>query len=236
MEIKPKVNAGVVSYAEGIYEVRITAPAGTEVFVMCGAAIFGRHKFARFRIADTMADGSALDPNVDVITPAFSATDTLGQHVITVASYNDTDGATGDPKHHHIADSSSRGPLRDFSNPASPLPRIATKPDLAAPGEKISSAESADTSSRPIVPTPAWLSGVRFVDKSGTSMAAPFVAGLVALMLDKKNDLNITEARTALTAGAATRPGVNPAPPSTAHTNAYGAGMVNGLESHRVTP
>lgn len=228
LSVFPKVVGSTVSYAEGFYEVRITAPAGTEVFAMGGLAGFARGKFVILRVADTMADGvTALDPSIDV-TSEYTSVDTFGQHVITVAAYDDEPGAS----QHHIASFSSRGPLRDFSDPPGSKPVIATKPDLAAPGVDIMAAESADTKARPLVPTADWLNGIRFVEKDGTSMATPFVAGVVALMLDKKNDLNVTEARAALTTAAAGRPGVNPAPPGTAHERAYGAGMVDGRESH----
>jgi len=234
--VAPKVSGATVSYAEGIYEVRIKAPKDTELFAMCAVRPFAPKKFVTFRIASTMADGvTALHPNIGV-TSEFSATDTLGQHVITVASYNDTDGVAANAEHHKIAASSSRGPLRDFSNPTGSLPLIATKPDIAAPGVKIKSAESANTQSRPLAPTAAWLDGVRFIEMSGTSMAAPFITGVVALMLDKDPDLNVTQVRTALTTGAAGRPGKDPAPPGDAHKNAYGSGMVDGLKSHQSTP
>ena len=78
---------------------------------------------------------------------------------------------------------------------------IATKPDIAAPGVKINSAKSR-ASDPGIVHIPDWLDGNRFEELQGTSMAAPMITGVVALMFDKKPDLTTTQVRTHL-AGAA---------------------------------
>jgi subtilisin family serine protease len=111
---------------------------------------------------------------------------------------------------------------------------IADKPDIAAPGVDIMSADGIDTEppAPPAVRLPPFYQGIRFTSKQGTSMATPMVAGVIALMLDKKGDLNITEARAAL--HAAPRPVVNPStvPDS---TNAYGRGRVDALTSHSNT-
>jgi subtilisin family serine protease len=60
-------------------------------------------------------------------------------------------------------------------------------------------------------------------------MAAPIVAGVIALMLDKKPDLNTDQVRTHLT--AITGPPVKPT--GADGDRAYGKGMVNALESHK---
>jgi hypothetical protein len=60
-------------------------------------------------------------------------------------------------------------------------------------------------------------------------MSAPVVAGVIALMLDKKSDLNTTEVRTILS--GASRAAVNPSAPP-ASTHAYGSGMMDALTSH----
>ena len=233
-DVLPKENVGAISYHDGIYEMRITAPAGTKIYAMGDISGWGSGLWVRFEIASRMQDGSAPDAGI-VVTTESTITDPLGQHVITAAAYDDTNGVAADPDHHAIAGFSSRGPLRDFSDPPGSLPPIANKPDIAAPGVKIDAALSQDTNLMgPMLPS--WYAGVRFTEKSGTSMAAPMVAGVIALMLDKKPDLSTTEARNILAAAATARPGVNPAPPGADHQNAYGTGMIDALPSHTNTP
>lgn len=74
----------------------------------------------------------------------------------------------------NLTDFSSRGPTSDG--------RI--KPDISAPGYKIMSAKANTTSS--------------YVAYSGTSMATPFTAGTVALMLDANPNLTPTQVKSKL--------------------------------------
>jgi subtilisin family serine protease len=227
--VTPKETAGTITYPTGIYEMRIKAPTDTEIFVMCGERFWARAKKVVFGIASTLANGDPLDSNIHV-TSRFSATDTLGKRVITVAAYDDKDGATG-PSQGEIWPPSSRGPLRNFSNPTSPLALAADKPDIAAPGVHIMAAKGRDSE-----PT-LWqflsgLFGLRFTTKKGTSMSAPIVSGVIALMLNKKPDLNIDEVRHFLLGPA--RAAVDPHTPPDS-TEAYGSGMVDALQSHRDT-
>ncbi|MEM2118506.1 MAG: S8 family peptidase [Candidatus Bathyarchaeia archaeon] len=82
------------------------------------------------------------------------------EKVITVGAFADV-GHSG----FYIASFSSRGPTADGR----------TKPDVCAPGYKIMAARSGTTNS--------------YIEMSGTSMATPFLAGTVALMLDANPSL-----------------------------------------------
>jgi subtilisin family serine protease len=222
--VKPKEVGSSAFYHTGIYELRIAAPAGTEIFAICEQEFWNSARMVSFAIATTMQDGTALPAGITV-SNVSSSVDSLGRNVITVASYDDL---TGD-----IADSSSRGPLRNFAAPASGLSVIAAKPDIAAPGVAINSARSIDTVSLPPLPLlPPFNAGRRFWEMGGTSMATPMIAGIVALMLHKLHDLNITRVRTALL--AVPRSAVNPSV-APASTQAYGAGRVDAITSHSNT-
>ncbi|MDZ7292730.1 MAG: S8 family peptidase [candidate division KSB1 bacterium] len=134
----------------------------------------------------------ALDDNqcLDVVFIGRSVQDTMkigspgaAASAITVASYTtkvqwqDRDGnpqSTG-MELDDISDFSSEGPLRDG----------AQKPDVAAPGAMIVSALSADSS----VP-PAYVVSHGYRVMYGTSMATPFITGLVALLLEHNPKLD----------------------------------------------
>ncbi len=214
--VEPKVRGSSVTYHPGRYEVRIKAPAGTELFVMCDRKFWVGGKFVMFHFPDSVPTG--VEPGVK-----WSTVDPLGEHVITVAGYDDANG--------RLYTSSSRGPLRDFRNPTQAA-RF-RKPDIAAPGVRIDSAAGRDTQAL-TTRDAAWHRGVRFTPKTGTSMATPMVAGVIALMLDKNGVLSTTDVRGHL----ATRAGVGPASgqPAGALVEMYGAGRVDATNSHRNTP
>ena len=86
-----------------------------------------------------------------------------------------------------ISDFSSEGPLRNNIN----------KPDVAAPGAMIVSALSRDSSPK----RSSMLDGQHFVD-AGTSMATPFIAGTVALLLQRNPQLDPAAVRALLRAAA----------------------------------
>ncbi|MDX1396196.1 MAG: S8 family peptidase [Gemmatimonadota bacterium] len=117
--------------------------------------------------------GADFDGRMTLGTPA---TCRLG---VAVANYNHS---TQSPN-----DSSSRGPTRDGRR----------KPEIAAPGTNILSSNSlggrtdADGNTIPMR-----------VSMSGTSMAAPHVTGIAALLLEVEADLTASQLRALLMAGA----------------------------------
>ena len=127
-------------------------------------------------------------------------------NVITVANYNHRDN--------ELARSSSRGPTTDTRPPGE------TKPDISAPGTGITSVLSG------VSQTTACCKCCYdfYVSMSGTSMAAPHVTGIVALLFQRNRTLSFSDVRAAL------RDHADPPDPITAPTlpNAdWGAGIVN---------
>ncbi|WP_410616601.1 S8 family serine peptidase [Amycolatopsis sp. lyj-109] len=84
-----------------------------------------------------------------------------------------------------------------FSNRGARLGDHAVKPDLAAPGEGIVSARAAGTRDGDIAPVDA-----AYARLSGTSMAAPHVAGTAALLLQRHPDWLAGRLKTTLTSTA----------------------------------
>ncbi|MCO1654146.1 S8 family serine peptidase [Pseudonocardia humida] len=143
--------------------------------------------------------GSDFDPVMTLGTPATS------RRGISVANY---DHVTVAP-----SSSSSRGRTRDGRD----------KPEVAAPGTGIVS--SASLGGRP-----DGLGGVRPVrtEMSGTSMAAPHVSGIVALLLQLDPTLSAAQLRKALLASANPPDGVVP------FDAAWGYGRVDAVEAARL--
>lgn len=110
--------------------------------------------------------------------------------VITVGNMADV-GQNG----YFLVPSSSRGPVING--------RI--KPDIVAPGYNITAAKAGTTD--------------QYVTLTGTSMASAFVAGVVALMLDRSSDLTPAEVKTIITRTAQPWGNMNP-------NNDYGYGRL----------
>jgi hypothetical protein len=86
-----------------------------------------------------------------------------------------------------LADSSSRGPTRTG----------AQKPDIAAPGVAITAARA-----NSVAGCCCDCCYDFYVDKNGTSVAAPHVAGVIALMFERNRTLDAAAIRTAITSTA----------------------------------
>jgi subtilisin family serine protease len=120
--------------------------------------------------------------------------------IIAVGAYTTKiywQGADGEP--HRFTDAQSEGQLAPFSA-RGPTRDVRVKPDLTAPGTAIVSALAQNSevaqSAKLIVP------GRAYVAMQGTSMAAPHVAGAVALLLQAKPYLTTEEIFDQLTSTA----------------------------------
>ena len=134
----------------------------------------------------TDAASGDVDPSFDVVWKGGNSQYTVGEfgtarEVITVGAYNTSAGGTTG----EIASFSSRGPTLDMR----------VKPDIVAPGNRIISAyndqDEEFTDRSDVVSTTSGNDGLDYIFaySQGTSMAAPAVAGAIALMLEAKPDL-----------------------------------------------
>ncbi|MDJ0620799.1 MAG: S8 family peptidase [Calothrix sp. MO_192.B10] len=121
--------------------------------------------------------GKSVEDSVKIGSPGASSSAITVAAYTTRTEYTDIDGKERQVglDVDDISEFSSEGPLRND----------AQKPDVAAPGAMIISALSADAG----VPRSMMVSD-KFVAMAGTSMATPFVTGVVALLLQKNPKLD----------------------------------------------
>ena len=118
---------------------------------------------------------------------------------------------------HALAGSSGRGPTLDG--------RI--KPDITAPGHDVVGAMPRNMPDNGLIAWPADTHSTgRYTSTGGTSVAAPIVAGIVALMLEANPQLTVEEVRGVIQATAITDAATGPITPAT-YNNSWGAGRVN---------
>ncbi len=158
------------NHATGDYVLKIIGPPGTELHAWCSRAP-SRHGFKLGAALPAPPAVEIKDEDNLIGGPAGA------RHIISVAAYDDVTGT--------LATFSSRGFLVDYAG----VGNFPEKPDLAGPGFRVDAAES-DFSLDPIL----WgMFGPGYTGRSGTSMAAPHVSGATALMLQKKNDIDLKD-------------------------------------------
>jgi subtilisin family serine protease len=175
-------------HKRGIYVLKLESTTGTKLHAWCQQSI--KHGL---RLADPQPAATAA--SVNITDDNTISGKSCVPNIITVAAYDDKSG--------NLAKFSSRGPVVDYSVSGP----VADKPDLAAPGVQITAARS----SKGQFP-PDFLKSVLslfYIPFNGTSMSAPHVTGVVALMLQKNNNLTNSEIISKLRANTRTAPSVN---------------------------
>ena len=168
--------------------------AGTDVDLHCWIGVEKTDAHPRFTNEDQERSFT--------LTPPGTA-----NRIITVANYDHRDNT--------LAESSSRGPTTDTRT------GFDTKPDIAAPGTGITAAKSGARDDGICCDCCSY---DFYTSMSGTSMAAPHITGVIALMLQRNRELTWQEVRDHL------RTHADPPDPITAPTlpnTEWGAGIAN---------
>jgi len=178
-----------VSSQNGTYDItssRVTWALLWQGSGLFDAWIFSKHtEFQAFSGTQGGIEWVAGDSLMTVAIPAVAHSAIAVGSFVTKTQWTAADGNTYQIAAENGARSafSSMGPTRDG--------RI--KPEILAPGQVIGAPLSADAANL-AKNTALVLNGGKSVIMQGTSMAAPHVTGLIALMLEAKPDLTPTEA------------------------------------------
>ncbi|RMI37541.1 hypothetical protein EBO15_35500 [Actinomadura harenae] len=159
----------------------------------------GRAKVVNMSVGGDFSDGTdPLSEAVDKLTRAHGT-------LFVIAAGND--GGIGSVESPGTADSAlTVGAVDDadriaaFSSRGPRLGRTAAKPEIVAPGVDIVAARAAGTSRGQVI-------SARYTTLSGTSMAAPHVAGAAALVAQRHPDWSPDQIKAALVGSAATATG-----------------------------
>lgn len=147
------------------------------------------------------------------------------KQVITVAAYAD-ESKNPDGVVKSITSFSSRGPLVDYSGQGT----HSTKPNIAAPGRDI--VASLSQHKRILGRLLKKVIDNKWVPFSGTSMSAPHITGLIALMLQKDKTLNVDKVKAIFSTTSNNQDGTNPKPTNAQdYKEAYGGGIVDGKKA-----
>jgi len=176
---------------------------------------------ASIRLQRTRNGGSGkVDGYINNVDGTFGTSTETGtitepanaSNVLAVGSFN-TKTFSGDPDSEGLSSFSSLGPTRDGR----------TKPDITAPGVVLYSARSLEASFDPIEIVPA---NDNYVIQQGTSMSAPHVTGIAALVWQTNPALTGSQMRERLRQTADP-----PTDGSQTPNNTWGTGKVNALQA-----
>ncbi|MCM0590768.1 MAG: S8 family serine peptidase [Gloeotrichia echinulata DVL01] len=153
--------------------------------------------------------GTSIQDSVKIGSPGAASSAVTVAAYTTRAKYTDIDGQERDMGMDldTISEFSSEGPLRND----------AQKPDIAAPGAMIISTLSANAGFGR-----SSMINSKFVADAGTSMATPFVTGLVALLLQRDPKLDPAAVKDLLRKNSSI-----PGKPPGTFDNKWGYGVIN---------
>ncbi|BAY78837.1 peptidase S8/S53 [Nostoc linckia NIES-25] len=186
----------------GVWQLRLRNTSGTETRV---------DVWTLDDMSSVFFTGKSIKDAVKIGSPGAASSAVTVAAYTTKAEYTDIDNQVREMglDLDTISEFSSEGPLRND----------AQKPDIAAPGAMIVSTLSADANS-----ARSSMINSKFVAMAGTSMATPFVTGLVALLLQRDPQLDPATLKDLLRKNSAI-----PGKPAGTFDEKWGYGVINAL-------